>query len=124
MPRLQQPSQRRAESTPGMNERMGLATLGKLNQCPQITPAPHGPESLELSRILARLLRSLEELETMRPYIGSIPNPYLALLGHSAQSDESSLDYQSPPPARTVTMNARFVVRGRGKPKPHPLEDD
>ena len=123
MPKLQQP-QRSAESMLDVNDHVGLAMLGSLNQYPQITPAPHGPESLELGRILARLLHSLEELETMRPYIGSAHNPYLALRSHSAESDEDSLDYRSLPPARTVTMNARFVMRSRGKPKPHPLEDD
>ncbi len=37
--------------------------------------------------------------------------------------DDTSLDYQSVPPSRTVTMNTRFFVRGRGQPKPYPLED-
>ena len=124
MPRLQHPPQRSAESAPSIDEPFGLAMLGKRSQWPQITPAPQGADSLELARRLDSVLRSLEALETMRPYLEAVHDPYLASLGRSMGSDDTSLDYQSLPPARVTTVNTRFVMRGRGKPKPYPLEDD
>lgn len=39
------------------------------------------------------------------------------------QAAEASFDYKRLPPARTVPMCTRFFVRGRGKPKPYPIED-
>jgi hypothetical protein len=124
MPRLQQPPQRSAESVRRIDELLGLAMLGKLSQVPQITPAPHGSDSLELARKLDRVLRSLKELETMRPYLEAIHDPYLSSSGQATTSDDPSLDYQSLPPTRVVTMKTRFIMRGRGKPKSYPLEDD
>lgn len=85
-----------------------IATPKMLGLYPQVTTAPLGPEGVQLDRIMVAVLRSLEQLETMRPYLGV----------------EASFDYKRLPPARTVLMDTRFFVRGRGKPKPYPIEDE
>jgi len=90
----------------------------------QTMPTPQGPESVEFRRMLEEALRHLTILETMRPYLGEAYDTYSALLRGSEESVEASLDYQPMPPARTVPMNTRFVIRGRGQPKPYPLEDE
>jgi hypothetical protein len=101
-----------------------IATPKMLGLCPQVTTAPLGPEGVQLDRIMVAVLRSLEQLETMRPYLGDVHDPFLALLGRSRDSGEASFDYKRLPPARTVPMGTRFFVRGRGKPKPYPIEDE
>ena len=124
MPRLESPTEQNIEPTAGLDKHLGSPMLGMWSWYPQTTPAPQGSDSLELIRRLAEVFRSLEELETVRPYLGNVPHPYLAWLSSRAGASEVSLDYQSLPPARTVHMNAQFFIRGRGQPKPYSLEDE
>jgi hypothetical protein len=102
-----------------MQEHFGLMQ-GVPGQQVHITPIPQGPESVQLRRMLEEVLSSLAALETLRPYFEEAHEPYSRLFDRLEESD----DYQSPPPTRTVTMNTRFFIRGRGQPKPYPLEDE
>lgn len=107
----------------GMEERFGL-TQGAPGQHVHVTPIPQGPEREQLRRMIEVALGRLATLETLRPYFEEAHEPYSILFGRLKESGEAPLDYRSMPPARTVTMGTRFFVRGRGKPKPYPLEDD
>jgi hypothetical protein len=123
MPTLGKLSDGPVESILGMGEQIGLTPVITGRRV-QITPSPQGPESSELNRILEEVIRHLVTLETLRPYFAQVRSPYSGWSGHLGEGGEDSLEYRSVPPTRTVTMNTRFVVRGRGKPKPYPLEDD
>jgi hypothetical protein len=123
MPTLRQSSRQGADSMLALEEGFRLAMLGVPGHYPQITPMPQGSDSLELERIMLRVIRSLAELETVQPYLRKYHYPYLALLGSSEETSDATLDYQSVPPARRVPTGTRFFVRGRGKPKPYPIED-
>jgi hypothetical protein len=90
----------------------------------QTIPSPLGPESVKLSHIMADVLKGLEQLETLQPYFRHMNNPFLALLGHTSEGGEASFDYKRLPPDSRTPVNTRFFIRGRGKPKPYPLEDD
>jgi len=107
-----------------MDETFGRSVLESAARYQLVTPEPSGPDSTELRRMLANVFHNFTQLETMRPYLGHVRNPYLALLALSQDSDESTFDYERLPPTRTVPMRTRFVVRGRGKPKPYLLEDE
>lgn len=124
MPTVQQLPEKNVELAPDKEEPFAMMLSSILSRYPQITPAPLGPESVELSRIIENVRRSLEQLETMRPYLGNVHEPFLAFLERSRESGEASFDYDRLPPTRTVSMGTRFFVRGRGKPKPYALEDD
>lgn len=101
------------------------ATFGNIKgRLLQTMPSPLGPESVELSHIMAGVLKDLEQLETLQPYFKHMNNPFLALLGHTSEGGEASFDYKRLPPNSRTPVNTRFFIRGRGKPKPYPLEDD
>lgn len=122
MPTLRKPTSEHIGATLG--EEHSRSTLGMLGSHMQATPVPQGPESLEFSRILEEVLSHLVTLETLQPYFGRARDPYSMFFGYLENSGEAPLDYRSKPPAQTDTMGTRFFVRGRGKPKPYPLEDD
>jgi hypothetical protein len=122
MPTLRKPTSKHIGSTLG-EEHSGL-TLGMSSSNVQVTPVPQGPESLEFSRILEEVLSHLVTLETLQPYFGQARDPHSMFFGYLEKSGEAPLDYRSKPPAHTDTMGTRFFVRGRGKPKLYPLEDD
>lgn len=35
-----------------------------------------------------------------------------------------TMEYRSVPPKRRVTMNTNFILKGKGEPKPYPVDDD
>lgn len=74
--------------------------------------------------MLDAVLRNLWVLETLRPYYEQARDPYRLFLGYSEESGEADLDYRSKRSSETITMDAKFFVRGQGKPKPYTLEDD
>lgn len=123
MPTLNLHSDGDVAPPPSVREHREVSMVGPLDREPQLTPIPFGPESAELNRIMVNVRRSLAQLETIQPYLEQFLSPHLALLSRVGQSAEAELDYQRLPSARTVTTNTRFFVRGRGKPKPYPLED-
>lgn len=120
MPALKRQSETYIEPQIDARGISGVTVVGKEGQFPQTTPLPFGPESVELSRIMANVLSSLEQLETFK----LMGNPFLALLGRTIESGEASFDYKRIPPTRRIPVNTRFFIRGRGKPMPYPLEDD
>ncbi len=122
MPTLRKPTGEHIGSTLG--EEHSRLTLGMPGSHVQVTPVPQGPESLEFSRILEEVYRHLVTLETLQPYFGQARDPYSMSIGCSQESSGVPLNYRSVPPTRTHTMDTRFFIRGRGQPKPYPLEDD
>ncbi len=124
MPTLRKQPRENVAPTLGLDDTFGHAVLKNATRYQLGTPEPLGPDSTELRRVLANVLVSPTQLETMRPYLHHYYNPHLALLALPRNNDENTFDYERLPPARTVPMRTRFVVRGRGKPKPYPLEDE
>ncbi len=124
MPRVKPMLEQNVDLTTGLEGQLYSPMMGVWGPYTQITPVSQGPESLELGRRVLEVLRSLEELETMRPYLSNVHHLSSAWLSSLAEASETSLDYQSPPPTRTIPMNTQFFIRGRGQPKPYPLEDE
>lgn len=124
MPTIRQSPESDTELVQYIEESLEATPKSVLGQYSQTTPVPIGPDSAELVKIMSSVRRSLEQLATIQPFLGTAHDPLLAMLGHSRESGEASFDYERLPPAQTVSTDTKFFVRGRGKPKPYPLEDE
>lgn len=124
MPTIRRSLEEDVEFLPSVEEPLKTTPENLIGHYLQTTPAPSGPESAELSRIMADVRHSLEQLITIYPFLGTAYDPMLVMHGYSREADETLFDYEPLPPAQTTLTNTKFSVRGRGKPRLYPLEDE
>lgn len=124
MPTIRRPLEADTELVSNVDESLGATPESAISHYLQTTPVPSGPESAELSKIMADVRRSLEQLATIYPFLGTAYDPLLAIHGYAREASGPVFDYEHLPSVKTVSVKAKFFVRGRGKPRAYSLEDE